>query len=140
MLSTIILHLSVNSLMLLMLACFSTFFLTSSRAELSVAEPDEGLLVREGRRALMLDKAAVMEAAVILAIAGFMAMGRLSEAALDLRLEGTGIPAFTHMAAALALAISNSCSLSSSLMRWGLLELPCFLPGDLFLRRMSTGE
>lgn len=51
--------------------------------------------------------------AVILAIAAFMAMlGRVRGNIVDLRLAGIGIPAFTHMAAALALAISSSCSLS----------------------------
>lgn len=45
-----------------MLACFSTFFLTSSRAELSEVETEVGLLVIEGSKLLMLDKAAVMVA------------------------------------------------------------------------------
>lgn len=49
----------------------------------------------------------------MLAIAAFMAMfGRARGSTVVLRLAGTGIPAFTHMAAALALAISNNCSLS----------------------------
>lgn len=69
-------------------------------------------------RVLILDKAAVMVAAVILAIAAFMAMlGRARGSTVDLRLAGMGIPTFAHMAAALALAISNNWSLSSSLMR-----------------------
>lgn len=49
----------------------------------------------------------------MLAMAAFMAtLGRVRGSAVVLRLAGTGIPAFTHMAAALALAISNNCSLS----------------------------
>lgn len=69
-------------------------------------------------RVPMLDKAAVMVAAVILAIAAFMAiLGRARGSTVDLRLAGMGIPALAHMAAALALAISNNWSLSSSLMR-----------------------
>lgn len=51
--------------------------------------------------------------AVMLAMAAFMAMlGRASGSTLVLRVAGMGIPALAHMAAALALAISNSCSLS----------------------------
>lgn len=46
-------------------------------------------------------------------MAAFMAMpGRAKGSMLDLRLAGIGIPALAHMAAALALAISNNCSLS----------------------------
>lgn len=60
-------------------------------------------------RVPMLDKAAVMVAAVILAIAAFMAiLGRARGSIVDLRLAGMGIPALAHMAAALALAISNN--------------------------------
>lgn len=69
-------------------------------------------------RVPMFDKAAVMVAAVILAIAAFIAiLGRARGSTVDLRLAGMGIPALAHMAAALALAISNNWSLSSSLMR-----------------------
>lgn len=69
-------------------------------------------------RVPMLDKAAVMVAAVILAIAAFMAiLGRARGSTADLRLAGMGIPALAHMAAALAFAISNNWSLSRSLMR-----------------------
>lgn len=51
--------------------------------------------------------------AVILAIAAFMAiLGRDRGSTVDLRLAGMGIPALAHMAAALALAISNNWSLS----------------------------
>lgn len=51
--------------------------------------------------------------AVILAIAAFIAIvGRARGSTEDLRLAGIGIPALAHMAAALALAISNNCSLS----------------------------
>lgn len=90
----------------------------------------------------MLDRAAVMVAAVILAMAAFMAIvGRAMGSAEDLRLAGMGIPALAHMAAALALAISNNCSLSRSLMRCGLPSGPlCLRGGDRFLRRMRTGE
>ena len=49
----------------------------------------------------------------MLAIAAFMAIfGRAMGSTVDLRLAGTGIPALAHIAAALALAISNNCSLS----------------------------
>lgn len=69
-------------------------------------------------RVPMFDRAAVIVAAVILAMAAFMAiLGRARGSTLDLRLAGMGIPALAHMAAALALAISNNWSLSSSLMR-----------------------
>lgn len=73
---------SVSSLMLKLFACFVTFFLASSiLARLVVAE-DGGLLTIVGNgascgkeaKAPMLDKAAVMVAAVILAIAAFMVM------------------------------------------------------------------
>jgi len=113
----------------------------------------------------------------MLATAAFMAMlgsgsGRGSGSwvvSLGFRLSGTGTPAFAHMAAALALAISRSCPLSdwttterqasepvqqpreapldpvggvcspSSVMRDGL--SPQVLgAGERFLRRMSTGE
>lgn len=51
--------------------------------------------------------------AVILAIAAFMAiLGRARGSTVERRLAGMGIPALAHMAAALALAISNNCSLS----------------------------
>lgn len=51
--------------------------------------------------------------AVILAIAAFIAIvGRARGSTVDLRLAGMGMPALAHMAAALALAISNNWSLS----------------------------
>ncbi len=51
--------------------------------------------------------------AVMLAIAAFIAiLGRARGSTVDLRLAGMGIPALAHMAAALALAISNNWSLS----------------------------
>lgn len=51
--------------------------------------------------------------AVMLAMAAFMAMlGSVRGSAVDLRPTGTGMPALTHMAAALALAISSNWSLS----------------------------
>lgn len=69
-------------------------------------------------RVPMFDKAAVIVAAVMLAIAALMAiLGRARGSTVDLRLAGMGMPALAHMAAALALAISNNWSLSSSLMR-----------------------
>lgn len=58
------------------------------------------------------------------------------------RLSGMGTPALAHMAAALALAISNNWSLSSSVSRGGvLLELRLVRdPERRCLRRMRTGE
>lgn len=57
---------SVNSLMLMLLACLATFLLTSSRAVLGWEETDGGLLVMDGSGSSedmpMLDKAAVMVA------------------------------------------------------------------------------
>lgn len=54
--------------------------------------------------------------AVILATAAFMAiLGRAKGSSDVLRLAGMGIPALAHMAAAFALAISNSCSLSEEI-------------------------
>lgn len=56
--------------------------------------------------------------AVILATAAFMAiLGSARGSTVDLRLAGMGIPALAHMAAALALAISNNCSLSEKTQR-----------------------
>lgn len=56
--------------------------------------------------------------AVILAIAAFIAiLGRARGSTVDLRLAGMGIPALAHMAAALALAISNNWSLSEETQR-----------------------
>lgn len=62
--------------------------------------------------------------------------------ALGLRLSGMGTPAFAHMAAALALAISNNWSLSSSVSRGGVLLVlrRGRDPERRWLRRMSTGE
>lgn len=57
--------------------------------------------------------------AVILAIAAFMAIfGRVMGSTVVLRLAGMGIPAFAHIAAALALAISNNWSLSEKSIRY----------------------
>lgn len=57
---------SVNSLMLMLLACFATFLFTSSKAMLGWAEVGGGLLVMEGSGSSedkpMLDNAAVMVA------------------------------------------------------------------------------
>lgn len=51
--------------------------------------------------------------AVILATAAFMAIvGKAKGSTVDIRLVGMGIPALAHIAAALALAISNNWSLS----------------------------
>lgn len=117
----------------------------------------------------ILARAAVIVAAVMLAIAAFMVMligmfidmfmgmfifmgmekdmgllglGKGSwRTALGRRLSGMGIPALAHMAAALALAISSNWSLSSSVSRGGLLLVSRLVrAGDLFLRRMRTGE
>lgn len=82
LLSAIFLHLSVSSLILKLFACFVTFFLASSILARLVAAEDGGLLTIVGNgascgkevKAPMLDKAAVMVAAVILAIAAFIVM------------------------------------------------------------------
>lgn len=122
--------------MLKLLACFVTFRLASSiLARLDVDE-EGGLLTIVGNgancgmdaRAPILDKAAVMVAAVMLAMATFIVINGTPKAReqdkefgfdkgswrifLGLRLSGMGTPALAHIAAALALAISNSCSLS----------------------------
>lgn len=62
--------------------------------------------------------------------------------ALGRRLSGIGTPAFAHIAAALALAISSNWSLSSSVSRGGdlLLLRRALDPERRCLRRMSTGE
>lgn len=53
--------------------------------------------------------------AVILATAAFMAIvGKAKGSTVDIRLVGMGIPALAHIAAALALAISNNWSLSKT--------------------------
>lgn len=87
-----------------------------------------GAMCGSEARAPILDKAALIVAAVMLAIAAFIVM-RLPDNGKDkdeefglgkgswrivlgLRLSGMGTPALVHIAAALALAISNSCSLS----------------------------
>lgn len=168
----------------MLLACCATFLFTSSMfARLGVGAGG-GLLVMVGSggigamaaKAPMLDSAAVMVAAVILAIAAFigmfgiagipcipigMFMGKLGigrgsgkdrgggvgvgkgnwRIALGLRLSGMGTPALAHIAAALALAISNNWSLSSSVRRGGvLLALRRVLEVDLLLRRIRMGE
>lgn len=58
------------------------------------------------------------------------------------RLSGMGTPAFAHMAAALAFAISNNWSLSSSVSRGGVLLVLRLVrdPERRCLRRMRTGE
>lgn len=58
------------------------------------------------------------------------------------RLSGIGTPAFAHMAAALALAISSNWSLSSSVSRGGVLLVLRRVrdPDRRCLRRMRTGE
>lgn len=56
--------------------------------------------------------------AVILATAAFISiLGNARGSTADLRLAGMGIPTLTHMAAALAFAISNNCSLSEETQR-----------------------
>lgn len=62
--------------------------------------------------------------------------------ALGRRLSGIGTPAFAHMAAALALAISSNWSLSSSVSRGGVLLVlrRGRDPERRWLRRMRTGE
>lgn len=128
--------------MLKLLACLATFLLASSILARLAVDEEGGLLTIVGNgancgkeaRAPILDKAAVMVAAVMLAIAAFIVMfdipatpkGREPDkgkaefgfgkgswrTVLGLRLSGMGTPALAHIAAALALAISSSCSLS----------------------------
>lgn len=62
--------------------------------------------------------------------------------ALGRRLSGMGTPAFAHIAAAFALAISSNWSLSSSVSRGGVLLVLRRVrdPERRCLRRMRTGE
>lgn len=155
--------------MLMLLAFCVTFLLTSSMLAVLGATVGGGLFVMLGRagmavRALIVDRAAfIVATAAFIAMLGMLAMpmGRFIccpsrdkakdvetvdwrgswSTDLGLRLSGIGIPALAHIAAAFALAISSSWSLSSSVRRGGvLLELRRGREVDLLLRRIRTGE
>lgn len=59
---------------------------------------------------------------------------------LGFKLSGMGTPAFAHIAAALAFAISSNWSLSRSVRRGDLLLLRRDLEVDRFFRSIRTGE
>lgn len=59
---------------------------------------------------------------------------------LGFKLSGMGTPAFAHIAAALAFAISSNWSLSRSVRRGDLLLLRRDREVDRFFRSIRTGE